>query len=52
MLDLVNPSFRVLPVKLLRQFLTRIEAEEGVVKVSHPIFIFQRAAFLCWDVFQ
>jgi len=39
MLDLINPSFGISPVELLRQYLARIKAVEGLVKVFYPIFI-------------
>ena len=39
MLDLINPSFSISPVELLRQYLARIKAAEGLVKVFHPILI-------------
>lgn len=39
MLDLINPSFSISPVELLRQYLARIKAAEGLVKVFYPIFI-------------
>ena len=39
MLDLINPSFSTSPVELLREYLARIKAAEGLVKVFHPILI-------------
>jgi hypothetical protein len=33
MLDLINPSFSISPVELLRQYLARIKADECLVKV-------------------
>ena len=33
MLDLINPSFTISPLELLRQYLARIKAAEGLVKV-------------------
>ena len=44
MLDLINPSFRISPVELLRQYLARIKAAEGSVKVLYPIFIIRSSA--------
>ena len=37
MLDLINPSFNISPVELLRQYFARIKAAEGLVKVYYPI---------------
>jgi len=39
LLDLINPSFSISPVELLRQYLAHIKAAEGLVKVFYPIFI-------------
>ena len=39
MLDLINPSFRISPVELLRQYLARIKAAEYIVKVFSPISV-------------
>ena len=39
MLDLINPSFNISPVELLRQYLAHVKAAEGLVKVFHPILI-------------
>ncbi|MCJ1475906.1 hypothetical protein MMC13_004570 [Lambiella insularis] len=34
MLDLINPSFSISPLELLRQYLARIKAAEGLVKIT------------------
>ncbi|KAK3174086.1 hypothetical protein OEA41_001330 [Lepraria neglecta] len=34
MLDLINPSFNISPVELLRQYLARVKAAEGLVKIT------------------
>ncbi|KAL2056961.1 hypothetical protein ABVK25_002700 [Lepraria finkii] len=34
MLDLINPSFSISPVELLREYLARIKAAEGLVKIT------------------
>ncbi len=51
MLDLINPSFSISPVELLRQYLARIKAAEGLVKVLYPIFIIRSSASFCWNLF-
>ena len=49
MLDLVNPSFSTSPVEILRQYLARIKAAEGSVKVLYPIFIIRSSASFYWN---
>jgi hypothetical protein len=38
MLNLIKPSFSILSVELFRQYLSRIKASEGIVKVFYSIF--------------
>ena len=51
MLDLTNPSFNISPLELLRQYLARIKAAEGLVKVLYSIFIIRSSASFYWNLF-
>lgn len=51
MLDLINPSFSISPLELLRQYIARIKAVEGLVKVTYPISIIRSSASFYWNMF-
>ncbi len=51
MLDLINPTFSISPLDYLRQYLARVTAAEGLVKVLYSIFIIRSSASFYWNMF-